>query len=174
MASLGTFFSIASVVLGRTLSDAILLSARPVINVANFFIFSSLALMAISLVYFQLLRFVSSKILNISALLTFALGVFVFSSLELSSHPAILSCAIFLVTAPALGNIIVWNNGTERKLEYDSHGNLIRETIKSANADYDDIVHEFEYSSVFLEKEVVEENAKFYNPVSQAFKDNLK
>ena len=109
MASLGTFTSIASVVLGRTLSDAILLSARPVINVANFFIFSSLALMAISLVYFQLLRLVSSKILNISALIIFALGVFIFSNLELTSHPAILSCAIFLVTAPALGNIIVWN-----------------------------------------------------------------
>lgn len=71
------------------------------------------------------------------------------------------------------GNTIEWNNGTGRKLEYDSHGNLIRETIKSANADYDVIVHEFEYSSVLLEKEVVEENAKFYNPVSQAFKDSL-
>ncbi len=75
------------------------------------------------------------------------------------------------------GNIIEWNNGTERKLEYDSHGNLIRETIKFASAgtgDPDISIREFEYSSVFLEKEVVEENAKFYNPVSQAFKDNLK
>lgn len=74
------------------------------------------------------------------------------------------------------GNIIEWNNGTERKLEYDSHGNLIRETIKFASAgtgDSDISIREFEYSSVFLEKEVAEENAKFYNPASQAFTANL-
>ena len=74
-------------------------------------------------------------------------------------------------TRDADGNTIEWNNGTGRKLEYDSHGNLIRETIKSANADYDDIVHEFEYSSVLLEKEVVEENANFYNPVTEALNE---
>ncbi len=109
MAALGTFSSIASVVLGRTLSDAVLLSARPAINVANFFIFSSLALMAVSLVYFQLLRMVSATKLNVSILFLSALGVVVFQGIHLESHTAILSYAIFLITAPALGNIIVWN-----------------------------------------------------------------
>lgn len=109
MAALGTFSSIASVVLGRTLSDAVLLSARPEINVANFFIFSSLALMVVSIVYFQLIRLVSATKLNVAMLILSALGVVFFQSVELVSHNAILAYAIFLITAPALGNIIVWN-----------------------------------------------------------------
>ena len=71
------------------------------------------------------------------------------------------------------GSIIERNMSTARKLEYDSHGNLIRETKKIADDNPREIMREYEYSSVFLEKEVVEENAKFYNPVSQAFKDSL-
>ncbi|MBQ9242129.1 MAG: hypothetical protein IJ165_02700 [Proteobacteria bacterium] len=109
MAALGTFSSIASVVFGRTLSDAVLLSARPAINVANFFIFSSLALMAVSLVYFQLLRIVSATKLNISLLLLSALGVPIFHLIGLETQSAVFAYAIFLITAPALGNIIVWN-----------------------------------------------------------------
>ncbi|MBR4985741.1 MAG: hypothetical protein IKY83_08375 [Proteobacteria bacterium] len=109
MAALGTFSSIASVVFGRTLSDAVLLSARPAINVANFFIFSSLALMAVSLVYFQLLRIVSATKLNVSLLLISALCVPVFHIIGLESQSAVFAYAIFLITAPALGNIIVWN-----------------------------------------------------------------
>ena len=109
MAAMGTFSSIASVVLGRTLSDAVLLSARPAINVANFFIFSSLALMAVSLVYFQLLRMVSATKLNVFILILSALGVVCFQGINLAPQSAILAYAIFLITAPALGNIIVWN-----------------------------------------------------------------
>ena len=109
MAAMGTFASIASVVLGRTLSDAILLSARPALNVANFFIFSSLALMAVSLVYFQLLRIVSATKLHIAILLISALGAMLFQHADTSSHLTVLSYAIFLITAPALGNIIIWN-----------------------------------------------------------------
>ncbi|MBQ4360290.1 MAG: hypothetical protein II767_08540 [Proteobacteria bacterium] len=109
MAALGTFSSIASVVFGRTLSDAVLLSARPAINVANFFIFSSLALMAVSLVYFQLLRVVSATKLNVSILLLSAFSVPIFHIIGLESHSAVFAYAIFLITAPALGNIIVWN-----------------------------------------------------------------
>ncbi|MBQ9396765.1 MAG: hypothetical protein IJU23_14775 [Proteobacteria bacterium] len=109
MAALGTFSSIASVVLGRTLSDAVLLSARPAVNVANFFIFSSLALMVVSVVYFQLIRIVSATKLNVSMLLLSAFGVIFFQNLNLESQTAILAYATFLITAPALGNIIVWN-----------------------------------------------------------------
>ncbi len=109
MAALGTFSSIASVVLGRTLSDAVLLSARPAINVANFFIFSSLALMAVSLVYFQLLRIVSATKLNVSILFLSLIGVLVFHAINLTTPELVLAYAIFLITAPALGNIIVWN-----------------------------------------------------------------
>lgn len=109
MAALGTFSSIAAVVLGRTLSDAVLLSARPAINLGIFFIFSSLALMAVSLVYFQLLRVVSATKLNIFILFLSALGVPFFQYVGVGSQNAILAYAIFLITAPALGNIIVWN-----------------------------------------------------------------
>lgn len=109
MAALGTFSSIASVVLGRTLSDAVLLSARPAVNVANFFIFSSLALMVVSVVYFQLIRIFSATKLNVSMLLLSAFGVVFFQNLNLESHTAIVAYATFLITAPALGNIIVWN-----------------------------------------------------------------
>lgn len=109
MAAMGTFLSIASVVLGRTLSDAILLSARPEINVANFFIFSSLALMAVSLIYFQLLRVVSATKLHVALLMISAFGALVFQQINLTSNIAILVYAIFLITAPALGNIIIWN-----------------------------------------------------------------
>ena len=109
MAAMGTFSSIASVVLGRTLSDAVLLSARPAVNVANFFVFSSLALMVVSVVYFQLIRVVSATKLNVSVLLLSALGVILFQNLNLESQTAILAYATFLITAPALGNIIVWN-----------------------------------------------------------------
>ncbi len=109
MAALGTFSSIAAVVLGRTLSDAVLLSARPAINVANFFIVSSLALMAVSLVYFQLLRIISATKLNVSILILSAIGVIFFQNITLESQYAIVAYATFLITAPALGNIIVWN-----------------------------------------------------------------
>ena len=109
MATLGTFSSVASVVFGKTLSDAILLSARPVINIANFFVYSSLALMIVSLIYFQLIRVLSATKLNATILFLSAIGVVVFSSLNLTSHPIILTFATFLVTAPAIGNIIVWN-----------------------------------------------------------------
>ncbi len=109
MAALGTFSSIASVVLGRTLSDAVLLSAKPAVNVANFFIFSSLALMAVSLVYFQLLRFVSATKLNVSILILSALSIVCFQSFNLESPSFIFAYSIFLITAPAIGNIIIWN-----------------------------------------------------------------
>ncbi|MCL2325200.1 MAG: hypothetical protein FWC40_01665 [Proteobacteria bacterium] len=109
MAALGTFLSIASVVLGRTLSDAVLLSARPAINVANFFILSSFALMAVSLVYFRLIRAVSAVILNASILVLFGVAVLLFESIDRTSHTAVLTYATFLTTAPALANIIVWN-----------------------------------------------------------------
>ena len=109
MAALGTFSSVASVVLGRTLSDAILLSARPEINVANFFILSSLALMCVSLIYFQLLRVVSATKLNLAFLVLSALGAVAFRFVHFTGHAAILSYATFLITAPALGNIIVWS-----------------------------------------------------------------
>ena len=109
MATLGTFSSVASVVFGKTLSDAILLSARPAINIANFFVYSSLALMVISLIYFQLLRLLSATKLNAAILFISAIGVLIFSNLNLTSHPIILAFATFLITAPAIGNIIVWN-----------------------------------------------------------------
>ena len=109
MASLGTFSSVSSVVFGKTLSDAILLSARPAINIPNFFIYSSLALMVVSLIYFQLIRLLSATKLNFFILILSAFGVLFFSSLDPSSHTVIFAFATFLVTAPALGNIIVWN-----------------------------------------------------------------
>lgn len=109
MATLGTFSSVASVVFGKTLSDAILLSARPAINIANFFVYSSFALMVVSLIYFQLIRLLSATKLNAAILFISALGVLVFSNLNLTSHPIILAFATFLITAPAIGNIIVWN-----------------------------------------------------------------
>lgn len=109
MAALGTFSSVASVVLGRTLSDAILLSARPEINVATFFIFSSFVLMSVSLIYFQLLRIVSATKLNLVFLILSALGAVVFKFIHFTGQAAILSYATFLITAPALGNIIVWS-----------------------------------------------------------------
>lgn len=109
MAALGTFSSVASVVLGRTLSDAILLSARPEINVANFFILSSLALMCVSLVYFLLLRVVSATRLNLAFLILSALGAIAFRFVHFTDQIAILSYATFLITAPALGNIIIWS-----------------------------------------------------------------
>ena len=109
MAALGTFSSVASVVLGRTLSDAILLSARPEINVANFFILSSLALMCVSLVYFLLLRVVSATRLNLAFLILSAFGAIAFRFVHFTDQTAILSYATFLITAPALGNIIIWS-----------------------------------------------------------------
>ena len=109
MAALGTFSSVAGVVLGRTLSDALLLSARPAINVANFFIVSSVALMCVSLVYFGLLRVVSATKLNLAFLFFSALGAVASRLVHIDGQTAILSYATFLITAPALGNIIVWS-----------------------------------------------------------------
>ncbi len=101
--------SIATVVLGRTLSDAILLSVRPAINVANFFIYSSIALMAVSVIYFRLLRAVNAAKLNAGFLLLFAAGTLVFESCKTTNPWFVHAYATFLITAPALGNIIVWN-----------------------------------------------------------------
>ncbi len=109
MAALGTFSSVAGVVLGRTLSDALLLSARPAINVANFFIVSSVALMCVSLVYFGLLRVVSATKLNLAFLFFSAIGAVASRFVHIDGQTAILSYATFLITAPALGNIIVWS-----------------------------------------------------------------
>ena len=110
MASLATFLSIATVVFGRTLSDAILLSVRPAVNIANFFIYSSLALMAVSVVYYRLLRAVHPARLNAGFLLLFAVATLVFESFSGASAAwYIQAYATFLITAPALGNIIVWN-----------------------------------------------------------------
>ena len=109
MASLGTFLSIAIVVFGRTLSDAILLTVQPTVNVANFFIYSSLALMTVSVIYFRLLRAISATKLNAGFLLVFAAATFLFNSIQTTEEWFIQSYSTFLITAPALGNIIVWN-----------------------------------------------------------------
>ena len=110
MASLATFLSIATVVFGRTLSDAILLSVRPAVNIANFFIYSSLALMAVSVVYYRLLRAVHPARLNAGFLLLFAVMTLIFESFSGASATwYIQAYATFLITAPALGNIIAWN-----------------------------------------------------------------
>ena len=110
MASLATFLSIATVVFGRTLSDAILLSVRPAVNIANFFIYSSLALMAVSVVYYRLLRAVHPARLNAGFLLLFSVMTLIFESFSGASATwYIQAYATFLITAPALGNIIAWN-----------------------------------------------------------------
>ena len=109
MAAMGTFTSIAAVVFGRTLCEAVLLSAKPAIHLPNFFIFSSLTLMGISLIFFQLLRLVSATKLNVFWLMFSGLGALVFQQVELASQEAIMAYAIFHITAPALGNIVVWN-----------------------------------------------------------------
>lgn len=110
MAAVGAFLSISSVVFGRTLSDAILLSARPAINIGHYFILSSLVLMAVSMVYFRLLRAISATRLNAATLIIFAATTFVFEYFTPETPHAILGYAIFLITAPSLGNIIVWNS----------------------------------------------------------------
>ncbi len=65
--------------------------------------------MVVSVVYFFLIRFVSATKLNVSMLLLSGFGVIFFQSFELVSQSTILAYAIFLITAPALGNIVVWN-----------------------------------------------------------------
>lgn len=109
MASLATFLSIATVVFGRSLSDAILLSVKPPLNIAHFFIYSSLALMLLSIIYYQLLRMMNAARLNAAFLLIFALATLVFEYIGVSEPWYIQAYATFLITAPALGNIIVWN-----------------------------------------------------------------
>ncbi len=110
MASAATFLSIATVVFGRSLSDAILLSADPPLNIGYFFIYSSLALMALSLVYYRLLRIVNAARLNAGFLLLFAVAAIVFQSFSGIKAPLYIQAyTTFLITAPALGNIIVWN-----------------------------------------------------------------
>ncbi len=109
MAALGAFLSIAAVVFGRSVSEAILLSAPAKINIANFFIYSSLAMMAVSVIYFRLIRVVSASKLNAGFMLLFAVASIACDLLYTTDTWYIQTYATFLITAPALGNIIIWN-----------------------------------------------------------------
>ncbi len=67
------------------------------------------------------------------------------------------------------GNLIVLRAGAKRKLEYDSHGNLIRITFFNDEKVYR--ITEFEYTSVTVPVEVAEENAKYYNPATEVLNE---
>jgi AAA family ATP:ADP antiporter len=104
------FLSVATVVVGRSLSDAVLLSARPQVDIAQFFIISSVALMGASMVYFALVRVLSPTRLHPMILLLFAVTALYLRFVgEPRSGAMVLLTSTFLTIAPALLNIICWN-----------------------------------------------------------------
>lgn len=112
--ALFSFVSIGTVVVGRSLSDALLLSARPEIDIAHFFIVSSVALMVASSIYFALVRLVAPARLHAIILMLFSgLSLYLHVFFGLGQGDGVIFASTFLTIAPALLNIICWNAITD-------------------------------------------------------------
>ncbi|MDX9721956.1 MAG: hypothetical protein RBU37_14510 [Myxococcota bacterium] len=105
--------NIASVVVSRSVGDALFLTTHPLEDVPWFFIASNAVIVVGSLTYSALLRTIRSLSLNMALLAFFALSFLVGRGVVNGGEGAVFLLCVWLAVVPPLVNILCWNTITD-------------------------------------------------------------